>query len=92
MGDLEQVARALNLAGWTCSDGAHEPGDYGRCEACANTCDRMASAVLATLTPTRDICAAISARVWDDGYRAGQADSHRLEPYSQSNPYREATQ
>ena len=50
--ELERVARALNLAGWTCSDGGHEPGDYGRCEACANACDRMARAAIAAMTPT----------------------------------------
>jgi len=52
---VEQVARALNLAGWTCSDGAHEPGDYGRCEACANTCDLMARAAIAAMTTTPDV-------------------------------------
>ena len=53
--EIERVARALNLAGWTCSDGAHEPGDYGRCEACASTCDVMARAAIAAMTPTPQV-------------------------------------
>lgn len=43
---VERAARALNAAGWTCVDGAHEPGDYDDCPYCRGTCADMARAAL----------------------------------------------
>lgn len=43
---VERVARALNAAGWTCVDGAHEPGDYDDCPYCRGTCTALARAAL----------------------------------------------
>lgn len=43
---VERAARALNAAGWTCVDGAHEPGDYDDCPYCRRTCAAMARAAL----------------------------------------------
>lgn len=43
---VERVARALNTAGWTCVDGAHEPGDYDDCPYCRGTCIALARAAL----------------------------------------------
>ena len=43
---VERAARALNTAGWTCVDGAHEPGDYDDCPYCRGTCIALARAAL----------------------------------------------
>lgn len=43
---VERAARALNAAGWTCVDGAHEPGDYDDCPYCRGTCTALARAAL----------------------------------------------
>ena len=43
---VERAARALNAAGWTCTDGAHEPGDYDDCPYCRGTCTALARAAL----------------------------------------------
>lgn len=43
---VERAARALNAAGWTCVDGAHEPGDYDECPYCRGTCTTLARAAL----------------------------------------------
>ena len=43
---VERAARALNAAGWTCTDGAHEPGDYDDCPYCRGTCAALARAAL----------------------------------------------
>ena len=48
--ELERVARALNLAGWTCSDGAHEPGNYDTCAQCRRVCNNGAHIAIAAMT------------------------------------------
>ena len=48
--ELERVARALNITGWTCGGGAHEPGNYDTCPECKGACDEGARAAIAALT------------------------------------------
>lgn len=43
---VEAAARALNLEGWTCFVGGHEPGHYGDCELCRCLCNDMARTAL----------------------------------------------
>lgn len=42
----ESVARILNNAGWTCSGGAHEPGNYDMCDDCRESCLEVADVVI----------------------------------------------
>ena len=44
--EVEAAARLLNLRGWTCFDGAHEPGEYDQCEQCRAECRSLARSVL----------------------------------------------
>lgn len=46
---VERAARVLNRAGWTCMDGAHEPGRDDDCHYCRDVCLDMARTVLTTL-------------------------------------------
>lgn len=43
---VEAGARALNAEGWTCYQGADEPGNYDDCEDCRRVCAGPARAVL----------------------------------------------
>lgn len=43
---VDRAARALNDAGLTCPDGAHEPGQYDECDYCKGATRRMAQAAL----------------------------------------------
>ena len=43
---VERAARALNAAGWTCGDGAHEPGEYDDCPYCRVACLGIARTAL----------------------------------------------
>lgn len=67
--DRERIARALNVAGWTCNGGYHEPEQYDECAECRAVCGGMADAALAALDlPARDN--AVARKAWDDGARA----------------------
>lgn len=44
--EVEAAARALNLRGWTCFWGAHEPGEFDQCEQCQSECRSLARAAL----------------------------------------------
>lgn len=43
---VERAARVLNKAGWTCMDGAHEPGEYDNCHYCRGFSLALARAAL----------------------------------------------
>ena len=43
---VERAARALNADGWTCTDGAHEPGEYDDCHYCRVVCLGIARTAL----------------------------------------------
>lgn len=40
------LAERLNRDGWTCGQGSHEPGEYGRCDECTAVCDELAGFLL----------------------------------------------
>lgn len=46
---IEAAARALNIEGWTCFGGVHEPGEYGKCHACTLICNEVATAAIAAI-------------------------------------------
>lgn len=43
---VERAARALNVEGWTCYGGAHEPEHYDDCDECHRVCNQAARAAL----------------------------------------------
>ena len=49
---IERVAQVLNTVGWTCADGAHEPGQLDTCTDCRRICHELArSAISAAVGP-----------------------------------------
>ena len=84
---VADLARALNEAGWTCFEGAHEPGNYDSCADCRRVCNEQ----VAALTP---ILSRALAEAWAQGQSAkpylanievgGQQVVMRSTP---SNPY-----
>lgn len=60
----EDMARILNNAGWTCSGGAHEPGNYDICDDCQETCLDVADVVIRALPE-------MLAHAWDEGRESG---------------------
>lgn len=43
---VQVLAAQLNRDGWTCGQGNHEPGEYGRCPECTAVCDELAGFLL----------------------------------------------
>ena len=84
---LEELAKALNEAGWTCFEGSHEPANYDTCPDCQRVCKEQ----VAALTP---ILSRALAEAWAQGQAAkpclanievgGQQVVMRSTP---SNPY-----
>ena len=63
--ELERVARALNITGWTCGGGAHEPGNYDTCPECKGACDEGARAAIAAMTPTPQVVETVAGDAGD---------------------------
>lgn len=40
--EIDAIARQLNTDGWTCQNGAHEPGEFDRCDDCREACTELA--------------------------------------------------
>ena len=83
--ELERVARALNLAGWTCSDGAHEPGNYDTCAQCRRVCNNGAHIAIAALTPTPQVVETPCV-VEGDGYCRTHSRYHEDDGVEQAHP------
>lgn len=82
----EDMARILNNAGWTCSGGVHEPGNYNICDECRETCLDVADVVIRALPE-------ILGRAWDEGFMYALASLTVYRTNDRSglipNPYRE---
>ena len=77
---LEELAKALNEAGWTCFEGAHEPGNYDSCADCRRVCNEQ----VAALTP---ILSRALAEAWVDGFRAHHDFARGFGITAPVNPY-----
>lgn len=47
---VDAVARQLNREGWTCLEGAQEPGFFDSCDDCKSVCRPIARAAITALT------------------------------------------